>query len=66
MKDHVDDVNKAIATYTKLPPQVVAALPPPLLTVDVTPEQIKFWIDICKEQDLIKGNPDPASVIFNP
>lgn len=66
IKDHVDDVNNAIATYTKLPPQVVAALPPPLLTVDVTPQQIKFWIDISKDQDLIKGNPDPASVIFNP
>jgi NitT/TauT family transport system substrate-binding protein len=66
MKDHVDDLNKAIATYTKLPPQVVASIPPPNLTVEVTPQQIKFWIDISKDQDLIKGNPDPASVIFNP
>ena len=66
MTDHAADANNAIATYTKLPPQVVAALPLPHLTVDVTPAQIKFWIDICKDQDLIKGNPDPASVIFKP
>ena len=66
MKDHVNELNNAISTYTKLPPQVVASIPPPLLTVDLTPQQIKFWIDICKEQDLLKGNPDPAKVIFNP
>ena len=34
-----DELYAAIAKYTKLPPQVVAALPPPNLVVDVTPEQ---------------------------
>ena len=35
----------------------------PPLTVDVTPKQIQFWIDIAKEQQLIKGNPDAKSLI---
>jgi NitT/TauT family transport system substrate-binding protein len=61
---HVDQLNQAVGIYTKLPAAVVAALPPAHLTVDVSPEQIKWWIDIAKEQDLIKGSPDPKSIIF--
>ncbi|MGZ3408838.1 MAG: ABC transporter substrate-binding protein [Xanthobacteraceae bacterium] len=56
----------AIAKYTKLPPAVVSSLAPPNLEVDVSPMQIKFWIDLAKEQDAIKGNPDPAKVIYTP
>jgi len=63
-KTHTNELNNAIATYTKLPPAVVGSLKPPILEVDVTPEQIKWWIDLSREQDLIKGNPDPASIIF--
>ena len=65
-KTHVDELYAAIAKYTKLPPQVVSSLPPPNLAVDVTPEQIKFWIDLVKEQGVIKGNPDPKSILYEP
>ena len=65
-KTDVAKLNEAIAKYTKLPPQVVGSLPPPNLIVDVTPVQTKFWIDLAKEQGVIKGNPDPASIIFQP
>jgi len=65
-KTHVDELYAAIAKYTKLPPQVVGSLPPPNLIVDVTPVQTKFWIDLAKEQGVIKGSPDPASIIFQP
>ena len=61
---HRDELNQAISTYTKLPPAVVGSLPAPNLIVDVTPEQIQWWIDICKEQGLIKGNPDAKKVLF--
>jgi NitT/TauT family transport system substrate-binding protein len=65
-KTHVDELYAAIAKYTKLPPQVVAALPPPNLVVDVTPEQVKFWVDLAKEEGIIKGNPDPKSYLYEP
>jgi len=55
---------KSLAKHTGLPPPVVANIAKPNLGVDITPEQVKFWIDICHEQNMIKGNPDPASVIF--
>jgi NitT/TauT family transport system substrate-binding protein len=56
----------AIAKYTKLPQAVVSSLAPPNLEVDVSPQQIKFWVDLAKEQDAIKGNPDPAKIIYKP
>jgi NitT/TauT family transport system substrate-binding protein len=64
IKTHKSELDQAVATYTKLPAAVVATLPTPILRVDVTPEQIKWWIDIAKEQNLIKGDPDPAAIIF--
>jgi NitT/TauT family transport system substrate-binding protein len=64
MKTHRDETNQAIGKYTGLPAQVVASLPAPVLQVDLTPQQIQFWIDICKEQKLIKGSPDPKTVWF--
>ena len=65
-KTHVPELTAAIAKYTKLPPQVVGSLPPPNLITDVTPAGVKFWIDLAKEQDAIKGNPDPSKMIFQP
>jgi NitT/TauT family transport system substrate-binding protein len=65
MKTHKDETNQAIAKYTGLPVQVVASIPVPPIDVDLTPKQIQFWIDICKEQNLIKGNPKPQDVWFD-
>lgn len=64
MKDHRDETNQAIGKYTGLPPQVVGSLPPPIINVDLAPKQIQFWIDICKEQGLIKSDPTPKDVWF--
>ncbi len=64
MKDHRDETNEAIGKFTGLPAAVVGSLPPPIINVDLTPKQIQFWIDICKEQGLIKGNPKPDDVWF--
>jgi NitT/TauT family transport system substrate-binding protein len=63
-KEHRDEMYHAIATYTKLPPPVVSSLPPPILQVDISPQQIQWWIDVCKEQGLIKGNPDAKKILF--
>ena len=60
------EMYNAIAKYTKLPPAVVSSLAPPVLEVDTTPKQVKFWIDLAKEQGAIKGDPDPAKIIYEP
>ena len=64
MKDYPNETNEAIGKYTGLPAAVVGSLPPPIINVDLTPKQIQFWIDICKEQGLIKGNPKAEDVWF--
>jgi NitT/TauT family transport system substrate-binding protein len=64
MKDHPNETNEAIGKYTGLPAAVVGSLPPPIINVDLTPKQIQFWIDICKEQGLIKGNPKAEDLWF--
>jgi NitT/TauT family transport system substrate-binding protein len=65
-KTHREEMYAAIAKYTKLPPAVVSSLAPPNLEVDVSPKQIKFWVDLAKEQGAIKGDPDPAKIIYKP
>jgi NitT/TauT family transport system substrate-binding protein len=65
-KTHVDELYAAIAKYTKLPPQVVASLPPPNLEVNVTPQQVQFWINLAREQGVIKGNADAKSILYEP
>lgn len=64
MKDHRDETYQAIAKYTGLPAAVVSSLPPPIINVDLAPKQIQFWIDISKEQGLIKGNPKAEDIWF--
>ena len=65
-KSHRPEMYAAIAKYTKLPQAVVSSLAPPNLEVDTSPKQVKFWIDLAKEQGAIKGNPDPAKIIYQP
>ncbi len=64
MKTHKDETDQAIAKYTGLPVNVVASIPVPPIDVDLSPKQIQFWIDISKEQGLIKGNPKPEDLWF--
>ncbi len=63
-KANLPAARESLARYTKLPAQVAATLPiPTRLDIDPTPESLKFWIGVSREQGLIKGNPDPASLI---
>ena len=58
-------VRQSIANYTKLPLQAAATLAVPSnLETHVTPQALTFWIAVMREQGLIHGNPDPASLIL--
>lgn len=54
---------ESIARYTKLPPPVVASVPTPNLSAKITPENLKFWIDIMKEREMLSGTPDAAKAV---
>ena len=52
------------AKWTKLPPQAAATLViPDGQEVHAKPSSLTFWIEVSKDQGLIKGNPDPSSLI---
>jgi len=64
-KAHLASVRDSIAKYTKLPPQVAATLRlPDNLDAHATAAGLRFWIGVSREQGLIKGNPDPASLVL--
>lgn len=57
-------VQGSIAKYTKLSPEIVATQPiPNSLDAHAKPAGIGFWIEVSREQGLIKSSPDPASLI---
>lgn len=62
--EHDASVRESIGRYTKLPPDVVAHLVLPNVTVALSPEQMAFWIDLGKQQGLISNPIDPKSVII--
>ena len=62
---HIASVRDSIAKYTKLPPQVAATLSlPDNLNAHATAAGLRFWIDVSREQGLIKGSPDPAALVL--
>ncbi len=61
---HAEVVRATMAKYTKLPAAAAATLAiPDGLDTRVKPEGFDFWIKASREQGLIKGNPDLASLI---
>ena len=57
-------VKESIAKYTKLPPAAMATVVvPDTLQAKVTGPSLAFWVDVARDQGMIKGNPDPASLV---
>jgi NitT/TauT family transport system substrate-binding protein len=65
VKDPKNDaaVRAAIGKFIKLPPEVLAKAqvspPGPV----VTEKQLAYWVGLMKDQDMLKGSPDLASLI---
>ena len=61
---HAGAVRTSIAKFTKLPPEAAATVDIPIsVDAHAKPQSLQFWIDVSREQGLIKGNPNPASLI---
>ncbi len=61
---HLQSVRDSIAKWTKLPPQAAASIAiPDDLESHAKADGLTFWIKAAREQGLIKGNPDPASLL---
>ena len=57
-------VRAAIGKYIKLPPEVLAKaqISPPGAVV--SEKQLAYWVALMKDQEMLKGNPEPAKLIF--
>ncbi len=61
---HNDAVaRQSLVKYTKQRPDIVAGATMPVLEVYVRPAQVQFFIDLAREQGLIKSSPDAARMI---
>jgi NitT/TauT family transport system substrate-binding protein len=60
---HPDETRTIIAKYSGLPADVINNIPFPNLSTEVTPDQLNFFLDIMKKQNLIKGDLDTAALI---
>lgn len=61
---HADAVRASIAKYTKLPPQAMATIViPDTLEAHASGPALAFWVDVARDQGMIKGHPDPASLV---
>jgi NitT/TauT family transport system substrate-binding protein len=56
-----EDVGKVL----KLPPPAIADLILPAVDTKVTPEQLAFWIDVMRKQNMLSRSLDPAKLILN-
>jgi NitT/TauT family transport system substrate-binding protein len=58
-----DKVRSAIGKYIKLPPEVLAKeqISPPGPVV--SEKQLAYWVALMKDQEMLKGNPEPAKLI---
>jgi len=61
---NIGKVRAAIGKYIKLPPDVLARaqISPPGAVVHE--KQLAYWVTLMKDQEMLKGTPDPATLIF--
>ncbi len=55
---------KTQLTYLKLPEAVAMSIPLPTFTVDVKPEDVQFWIDLCRDFGVTKGTATVNQVLW--
>ncbi len=57
-------VRAAIGKYIKLPPEVVAKaqISPPAPII--SEKQLTYWVNLMKDQEMLKGSPEPAKLLF--
>jgi NitT/TauT family transport system substrate-binding protein len=61
---NAESVKESIAKYTKLPPAAMASIVVPnTLEAKVTGASLAFWVDVARDQGMIKGNPNPDSLV---
>jgi NitT/TauT family transport system substrate-binding protein len=62
-KANDNDVRDSLGRYTKQPPAIVAATPIPHLELEIVPQQVQFFLDLARDQNLTKNTHDARELI---
>jgi NitT/TauT family transport system substrate-binding protein len=62
-KAHPEIGPETLSHYIKLPPEALKNVPIPPATATVDASQIRYWVDIMREQKMLTKAIDPASVM---
>ena len=60
-----DKAREDIGKTLKLPPAAVAGISIPAVDTTVTREQLSFWINVMKQQNMLSREIDPAKLLLN-
>lgn len=62
-KAHPEIGAETLSHYIKLPPEVLKNIPIPPATASVDASQIRYWVDIMRQQNMLTKAIDPATVM---
>ncbi|HEV8016227.1 MAG TPA: ABC transporter substrate-binding protein [Stellaceae bacterium] len=62
-KAHPDLGPETMSHYVKIPLEVLKTIPIPPMTASVDASQIRYWVDIMRQQQMLAKPVDPASVL---
>src|SRR5262249_38262959 len=57
-------LHRRLGKVLKLPPPAVASLILPAVDTKVTAQQVAFWIDVMRKQNMLTRQIDPAKLIY--
>ena len=58
------EARKTQVTYLKIPEPVAMSIRMPTLAADVQPQDVQFWIDLCRELGVTKGTATAQQVLY--
>jgi NitT/TauT family transport system substrate-binding protein len=53
-----------VGKFIKLPPDVLATVQHPKLALEVTPQQVDYWVAVMTRQEMLTTKPDAAALII--
>jgi NitT/TauT family transport system substrate-binding protein len=62
-KAHPESGSETLSHYIKIPPEALKTIPIPPVTASVDASQIRYWVDIMREQNILTKRIDPATVL---
>jgi ABC-type nitrate/sulfonate/bicarbonate transport system substrate-binding protein len=64
-KAHPESGSETLSHYIKIPPEALKTIPIPPVTASVDASQIRYWVDIMREQNMLTKRIDPRRFLFH-